>query len=664
MQLSSFVSLTSLLMAGALSLQLSGCGQAPGGNDETTTSAALTRSAAAADMEAVAADTPVKTTVARTNVVDASAAGANVATATTTASKLVDTGALGVKLDAVLAVDWNQLPADVSAWNSPAALTYYACRDGSGQRLCGNNKPAYTSRTVSFGTVEPRKVVPNAKVQFGPFHLKKNALVIPSGTGPSATFTVSVWARSPAVYGAGGNFLGAQINLVKIAEETRTITDNNHEEDLYVTAKLPSVFTAIQLRATVDDNSLTPGTASYPAACGNLPATASDPAALDAPCLQAAINPMAVVSPHWLPLSIVYEPPGNCSWANLTQEHTAGAAITVQQNTSNSSNTVSDSGFFWDDQHGDYTSEKVTASSRRTQVTVKRTGSVGTRLGLPLNNPGNPNCNVPGANVPPRLDGGPGRGDLFVLLKDPSLLYWDTANMTNTAFSPWSPPDISESMVMVTAQQIATGTGLPPGVSFTAEERDALLALDPFVASPTGAPPASRFIALDVGVELGQGLSYEQTQSHAVTVDGGQTLTERTQSKSSSSNSDPVVSLTMKGLAYGGGYAAGVGAGKALTALNGGFADMADKIGSLSLPELYKDESTTTVVTSYGKSTLLEKTDGHAVTQQFYIQDTGQGMTIGLYYDSLFGTYAFGPPPASPTAPGVVMLRPAGLVSP
>src|SRR5262249_49986777 len=95
-----------------------------------------------------------------------------------------------------------------------------------------------------------------------------------------------------------------------------------------------------------------------------------------------------------------------------------------------------------------------------------------------------------------------------------------------------------------------------------------------------------------------------------------------------------------------------------LTALGGGFADMASKVGSLSLPQLYKDKSTTTVVTSYGKSTLIESTDGQAVTQQFFIQDTADGMRVALYYDSLFGTYAFGPPPASTAVPGMVTIRP------
>jgi hypothetical protein len=653
MKLASMKLLTSLLLAGALPAALVGCAQGRAQDDQTTTSGALARAAVVADMDTRTATVDkavaVKPTVAGTAVTTTAV------TTTTTATK-ADISGIVVNGGGVLSYDPDPVPADVSVWNSPATLAYHACRDGSGQRLCGLNKPADTTRTVGFGTVESRKVVPNAKVRFGPFHLKKTSLIIPSGDSPTATFTVSVWARSPAVYGANGAFLGAQINLVKIAEETRQITDNYKEEDIYVTAKLPSVFTAIQLRASVDDNSLSPGTASYPAACGNLPTTAGDPAALDAPCLQAAINPMMVVSPHWLPLSILYEPPGNCSWANLTQEHTAGAAITVQQTTSNSSNTVSDSGFYWDQQHADYTSEKLSATSRRTQVTVKRTGSVGTRLGLPLSNPGNPECNVPHASVPPRPDAGPGRGDLFVLLQNPSLLYWDTANMTNTAFSPWSPPDTDESMVLVTAQQIATGTGLPPGVSFTAEERDALLALDPFVASPTAIPPASRFIPLDVTVKLGAGVPYEQTQSRALVLDGGQTLTELTQSKSSSSTSDPVVDLTMKGLAWGSSAAASAGASAALGALGGGFADMASKVGTLSLPELYKDKSTTTVVTSYGRSTLIEKTDGQAVTQQFYVQETGQGMTFALYYDSLFGTYAFGPPPGVPT-PGMITIQ-------
>ena len=184
------------------------------------------------------------------------------------------------------------------------------------------------------------------------------------------------------------------------------------------------------------------------------------------------------------------------------------------------------------------------------------------------------------------------------------------------------------------------------------------------MASPTGTPPASRFIPLDVVFELSSGVAVEHTLSQEVEVEVGQTLTERTQSKSSSSNSDPVVDLAMKGLAFGSSAAASAGASAALTGLGGDFADMADRIGTLSLPELYKDKSTTTVVTSYGKSTLLEKTSGQAVTQQFYIQDTGQGMAVALYYDSIFGTYAFGPAPAGSTTPGVVTIRPAGPAQP
>jgi hypothetical protein len=651
---SSFRPLTTLLVTGALSLQLAGCGQGPAPGekeDEITTSGALVRAGVAAQVEAAVVAPTV--TVKPTLVVNPDVVVTGTATTTTT----VDTSGIRVDLDGLLTQDYQIAPSDVSPWQSEATLSYLACRDAT-ERRCGNNKSNSTSRTVGWVSVESRKVVPNAKVRFGPFHLKKSVIVFGPGSGPSAKFTVSVWARSPAVYGAGGTFLGAQRDLVKIAEETRVITEQNKEEDLYITAKLPSVFTALQLQATVDDNdSLSPGFGKYPAACGNLPASTRNPEALDAPCLQAAINPMAVVSPQWVPLSILYEPPGNCSWANLTQEHTAGASISVVQTNSTSSNTVSDAGFFWDDEHTDYTSEKVSATSRRTQVTVRRSGSVGTRLGLPLSNPGNPNCNVPSADVPARLDGGPGRGDLFVLLKNPSLLYWDTANMTNTAFSPWSVPDAAESMVLVTAHQIATGEGLPPGVSFTDEERVALLALDPFVASPGGVPPASRFIPLDINIELGRGLPFEHTQSQAYVTEGGQTLTERTQSKSSTTSSDPVVDLTMKGLAYGSSAAASAGAAKALAALNGGFADMAGKMGSFSLPELYKDKSTTTVVTSYGKSTLLQQTNGQAVTQQFFIQDTGQGMKVSLYYDSLFGTYAFGPEPSSPATGNVITIR-------
>src|SRR5262249_9213055 len=150
-----------------------------------------------------------------------------------------------------------------------------------------------------------------------------------------------------------------------------------------------------QLRATVGDTSR-----SFPGPCGDLPPSAANPAALDAGCLQAAINPLAVLNMRWVPLTILYEPPGNCSWSNLGQEHTAGTKVAAIASSSTSTHTISDTGFFWDVEHSDYTTDQTSGSSRSTEVRVTRGDAVGTRFGLPRSNPGNPKCNVPGSTVP------------------------------------------------------------------------------------------------------------------------------------------------------------------------------------------------------------------------------------------------------------------------
>ena len=548
----------------------------------------------------------------------------------------------------------------VTDWRSPATLTVSRCIAppnygggyggyggnglpggyNPGPGLCGY-KPAFHRATIGWGSseIERRRVVPSARVRFGPFTLKHSA--IGDAAGYSDTYRISVWARSPGVYGADGLFQGAQANLVKIGETSATLTGFESRQ-VYVTATLPGVFSALQLRASVMNKS-----SSYPASCGALPSSSSNPTTLDADCIQAAVNPLAVVTPRWTPLAILYEPPGNCSWSNLTQEHTAGAAIATTRTSGTSSQVISDRGFFWDKEHSDITTENSSANSRRTEVRISRIDSVGTRLGLPLANPGNPQCNTPGAEIQPRDDAGPGRGDIFVLLKNASMIYWNTANLSGSTLSPVGAPNVAESMVVVTAHQIRSGTGLPPGVSFTPEERDAILGLSAYTLNADGSVSDhlsdSRFVALGQVIELGQGLALEHSLSQQMSVGGSQTLTQLTKNRVNATQSDPVVDLSIKALTYGGSLAASAGAAKILTALGGGFAELADKTEGIGIPELFTDQSERTVVTSYGRTSFVEHVADSAVTQQFYLQDTSQGLSVALYFDTLFGTYVFAP---------------------
>jgi len=63
----------------------------------------------------------------------------------------------------------------------------------------------------------------------------------------------------------------------------------------------------------------------------------------------------------------------------------------------------------------------------------------------------------------------------------------------------------------------------------------------------------------------------------------------------------------------------------------------------LDMPALFTDKSTTTTTTTYSNTRFIERTADSAVIQQFFIQDTNQGMNVSIFYDRLFGTYVFVP---------------------
>src|SRR5215831_19691684 len=144
-----------------------------------------------------------------------------------------------------------------------------------------------------------------------------------------------------------GTFIGAQSDLVEIGRGDFVLSGTTSSTYVYVQATLPSVLTAVQLQASIKDGQgRFVKSSNFPDKCSNLPASAKDPSNLDESCLQVAVNPLAVVVPHVIPLSIIYEPPGNCSWANLTEAHTAGTAITVQTTQFSSTQTIHDASVF------------------------------------------------------------------------------------------------------------------------------------------------------------------------------------------------------------------------------------------------------------------------------------------------------------------------------
>ena len=560
-------------------------------------------------------------------------------------------GLLALVLGAWLGSASRALSGEPADWPTPADIIDNVCLDPVHKDCDG--KPVRHEVTIRWDeSVQTRMIVPSAKVRLGPFRISKQVERL-SGVNPvSANFIVTVWARSPALYDASGQFAGARRGMVQIGAASRILGGTDNEDAvLYVTATLPGVYTAVQIRASVGPLG---GASRFPADCGDLPASAAAPEVLDKPCLQVAVNPLAVLVPKVVPLAIVYEPPGNCSWANLTNSHAAGSAITVEESTSTSARTITDAQVVVQVDHSDFTEEKAKATSRRSQVTVSRSQSVGTEIGLPLESPGNPQCNNPDAAVPNRPNAGPGKGDLFVMLYEPPLIYWNTENMSNFVFLDQAVPGHPRQYLVATATQIATGQGLPPGVSFTPAEAQAILDLDPFTNpawSPTTLP--ARMIFLNEVWAISQGLAVEQNQSQRQVTVGEIKDAVRNADTSSRDDVDFPTKLTLLALNLGASAAAEAGIGMALEWMAtqwadpsaAGFDDLDETIKGISVPNLFGIQNQTTVTTTYTRSVAIEASEETAITQNFHIKDRNQGMRVALFYDALFGTFAFVPWP-------------------
>lgn len=536
-----------------------------------------------------------------------------------------------------------------------ATLTLSRCSDPeSGTCGTGGFRPRSETASVRFASGnEMRKVVPGARVRVGPFHIRQTDRDLGALFGP-ARYVIRLLGRSPAVYepvaGGGARFVGADTALREIARQEVTVSRTS-QQDVYLTATLPGVFTALQVDAEIVGSAR----GSFPSSCASLSASSTSApatlAALDDQCIQTVVAPTGILQPRYLPVSILYEPPGNCSWSNLTQQSIAGSVHGVTQESDTQTTVVRDVGPFWDRDHTEQWTRNVSATTRAIETRVSQGQSVGTRLGLPLSAPGDSRCNNVGVTVPTRPDGGPGRGDLYVLLRDPQLLAWTTGLASNVTLRPGT----GSSMVMVTAHQIATGVGLPPGVTFTEADRRALLSLDPFINStdpyirdasgrvtdvrvlPSPSLASSRYVFLQHVRAVGAGLSIEHTLSQQMQLTSGQSLSAATRQQVSAATGDAATSIVMTGVEKAAtGLATAVGSLVPVP----GFGALAGAVVDSIFP-LYTNTTTRNVVTTLTGTSLHERLDGASVSQQFHLQDTNEGISVEMYYDRLFGTYAF-----------------------
>lgn len=171
----------------------------------------------------------------------------------------------------------------------------------------------------------------------------------------------------------------------------------------------------------------------------HFPSTACGEIGGDADCLQIAMQPTALIAPNVFPIALIYEPPGNCSWANFTQTETVGVSAVIEQSESTTEGLVSETrnlpilpdidafeGIRVDETK-QYQEAKETSTAKRSNVFVTDKFSRGTILGLPLPGGTFPNC----VNKEGEGPKGPGKGDAFVFLVNPNFLFWDTGILSN-----------------------------------------------------------------------------------------------------------------------------------------------------------------------------------------------------------------------------------------
>lgn len=124
------------------------------------------------------------------------------------------------------------------------------------------------------------------------------------------------------------------------------------------------------------------------------------------------------------------------------------------------------------------------------------------------------------------------------------------------------------------------------------------------------------------------------------------TITTTTKSVTREAESDLVLDLAMSGLQLA---ASAVLSGAATSAVksvkeaaNEAFHKAADQV-KINLGNLFTDQSTTTTTLTLSSTEFVERVEDSAVIQQFFIQDTNEGMNVSIFYDRLFGTYVFVP---------------------
>lgn len=541
--------------------------------------------------------------------------------------------------------------------------------------FCGD-KPAFHRETIRIDSqgIAGAIISPSAEIEIGPIELKRTGRGgIANGTD---TFRISVLARSPAVYtdtaSGDAQFVGANRGLREVGF-LETSVSGSATRTVYVKAKLPSVFNALKIVASVGEED-----AEFPAQCNSLPNFSSTGVArddLDSDCLHAVLAPSSVTNVDFLPIGIIYEPPGNCSWSRLTNETTSGVAVVTSSGTTTNTETLVDSGFFWEPSKS-YNSVHRNSKNSAVELSVTESGAEGTELAGSSNNPGDPTCNVFGG-VPAQRAHGPGFGETFVILPYAQFLTWHTAGLAASTLAPVDIPRLSSAPeghnlepLLVKAKELRGEGEITQGLDIPREARDAILALSPFQPDEGGSVKIDmdpeRFIYLATK-PLPANTGYEHTNERREDA-FVETIQEYENKLSNSTNVDRDIALdlAMAGLTL----AASKGLAAAASGSVKGFANYAEgewqipsdsdpalsdeeksfgifrkaaKDIKLNIPTLYRDTTTTSTTVFFTRSQAIMEKAGRALIQAFYIKDTARPMNVCIYYDRMFNSYAFVP---------------------
>lgn len=499
----------------------------------------------------------------------------------------------------------------------------------------------------------------SANVRFGPYTVTLSNTAANTFT---QGYTVTVWAASPGLAPSSN-----PLEFVKVGETSGSVTANTGQTvstSISVLARLDSVFSDIKITVSFTPSptsavgppfyDLPPGTivGTFPsAACG---ATTPGVSSTTDACFQAAVNPVGVLVPDVMPLSLVYEPPGNCSWSNLTFTSSLGTAMNLSQSDGSTNSVLR---VFKEGPLAPTTTTTTETSVNSTNgafssFSSTATQTFGSALAFPVQAPGSGcrSAQLP-SGAPTR---GPGVGDQFALAIQPTFLYWNTGGREGFRLS--TKPLEGTQPTIATAYVFQIDPDHPElAPSFLArlsgDQLRSLRALDPMApvhgaadttngAAPVAATsgrqlPPTRYIFL--GRRCNSAGSATQTTQGNTYSD--ETLSQLTSGFKLVANPSTVDTESVNKVLMSG-TAAAVGA------FFGGFSGGSDAYSTVNSnydKYLVSNVTTTTVTETMAANTALLSNSNNQYAESFFLQDLNHELDVDLYYDTFFGTILFNP---------------------